>query len=97
MQVLNPNPQAIYTGISNALVRISSAEGVRTLWRGVSSMVVGAGPSHALYFATYERCKERFGVDSTNDQHYPLATGNSFPFNWSNEVCSNGWFLCHDN
>ncbi|OBZ84987.1 putative mitochondrial carrier C8C9.12c [Choanephora cucurbitarum] len=33
----------------------------RNLWRGVNSVVMGAGPAHALHFATYEACKESFG------------------------------------
>ncbi|KAI9290049.1 mitochondrial carrier domain-containing protein [Umbelopsis sp. AD052] len=32
----------------------------RNLWRGVNSVVMGAGPAHALHFATYEFCKDRF-------------------------------------
>lgn len=32
----------------------------RQLWRGVYSVVMGAGPAHALHFATYEFCKVRF-------------------------------------
>lgn len=76
MQVLSPSSQAVYSGVMNALTKISSTEGVSTLWRGVSTMVMGAGPSHALYFATYERCKEKFGVNGDNDLHYPAATGN---------------------
>ena len=43
MQVVNPSPTAMYSGISNAMVTISRVEGFRTLWRGLSSVVVGAG------------------------------------------------------
>ncbi|KAI9261076.1 mitochondrial carrier domain-containing protein [Sporodiniella umbellata] len=32
----------------------------RGLWKGVSSVVLGAGPAHALHFATYEFCKDFF-------------------------------------
>jgi solute carrier family 25 iron transporter 28/37 len=32
----------------------------RNLWRGVNSVVMGAGPAHALHFATYEFCKDHF-------------------------------------
>lgn len=28
-----------------------------SLWRGVTSLILGAGPSHALYFGTYEFSK----------------------------------------
>lgn len=43
MQVVNPTPAAIYTGIGNAIATISRSEGGMALWRGVSSVVVGAG------------------------------------------------------
>ncbi|KXS20094.1 mitochondrial carrier [Gonapodya prolifera JEL478] len=62
MQFITPSSQAVYTSITNALARISSTEGMHSLWRGVTSVVVGAGPAHALQFATYEMCKERFEV-----------------------------------
>jgi hypothetical protein len=35
-------------------------------------VVLGAGPAHALHFATYEYCKEYFGA--TSDGHHPLAS-----------------------
>jgi len=43
MQVINPSPAALYTGLSNAVATISRIEGVGSLWRGVSSVIVGAG------------------------------------------------------
>jgi hypothetical protein len=82
MQVVNPSPTAVYTGISNAMVTISRVEGVRTLWRGVSSVVVGAGPAHAVYFATYESVKNAMGGnEGEKHTHHPLAAGTkpSFP------------------
>lgn len=48
MQVVNPSPTAMYSGISNAMVTISRVEGFRTLWRGLSSVVMGAGQSRWL-------------------------------------------------
>ena len=32
-------------------------EGMLRLWRGISSVVLGAGPAHGIYFATYEALK----------------------------------------
>ncbi|RUS35150.1 mitochondrial carrier domain-containing protein [Jimgerdemannia flammicorona] len=75
MQVLNLTRQARYTGIGNAFSRITTTEGARTLWRGVNSVVIGAGPAHALYFATYEHCKEAFGGNVATEGHHLLATG----------------------
>lgn len=44
----------------------------RNLWRGVNSVVMGAGPAHAVHFATYEACKEAFGGNQHG--HHPLTT-----------------------
>lgn len=57
MQVLRPHPTAVYTGILHAFRRISHQEGLVRLWRGVGSVIIGAGPAHAIYFATYEQGK----------------------------------------
>jgi len=73
MQVVNPTPAAIYTGIGNAIATISRAEGYLSLWRGLSSVVVGAGPAHAVYFATYEAVKQAMGGNAAG--HHPLAAG----------------------
>lgn len=43
MQVMNPTPAAIYTGLGNAIATISRVEGYMSLWRGLSSVVLGAG------------------------------------------------------
>ncbi|KAI9469956.1 MAG: mitochondrial carrier domain-containing protein [Benjaminiella poitrasii] len=50
---------------SSAVLETTNLKGFRTashnLWRGVNSVVIGAGPAHAIHFATYEACKEAFG------------------------------------
>jgi solute carrier family 25 iron transporter 28/37 len=43
MQVLHPTSGGLYTGITNAVSTIYRIEGWRTLWKGVSSVIVGAG------------------------------------------------------
>ncbi|KAI8970073.1 mitochondrial carrier domain-containing protein [Mycotypha africana] len=43
----------------------------RHLWRGVNSVVIGAGPAHALHYATYEACKEAFGGNTSG--HHVLT------------------------
>ncbi|KAK9766599.1 Fe(2+) transporter [Basidiobolus ranarum] len=73
MQILNPNPQAVYSGVVQAITRMTTTEGARSLWRGVNSVILGAGPAHALYFATYEHCKTLFGGSGLG--HHPIATG----------------------
>ena len=47
MQIINPSPSAIYTGISNAFSTIARVEGTQSLWRGVSSVILGAGTREA--------------------------------------------------
>ncbi|MCJ1226187.1 Fe(2+) transporter [Toensbergia leucococca] len=76
LQIVNPSPGAVYTGLSNAVSTISKIEGVGSLWRGVSSVIVGAGPAHAVYFATYESVKQAMGGNEGND-HHPLAAATS--------------------
>ncbi|KAI7876208.1 mitochondrial carrier [Lichtheimia hyalospora FSU 10163] len=41
----------------------------RNLWRGVNSVLLGAGPAHALHFATYEYVKEKLGADEEQGNH----------------------------
>jgi hypothetical protein len=60
---------------------ITKVEGFRSLWRGLSSVVVGAGPAHAVYFATYETVKHAMGGnEGRTHQHHPLAAGREMPW-----------------
>ncbi|WEW60619.1 Fe(2+) transporter [Emydomyces testavorans] len=72
MQVLNPSAGGLYTGLHNAFTTISRVEGWRTFWRGVSSVIVGAGPAHAVYFGTYEVVKDLAG-GNVGEGHHPVA------------------------
>lgn len=66
MQSMNhPNS---YTGVLSAITKISSTEGSMALFKGLSSMVLGAGPAHAVYFATYEFVKRHLIKDEDKDQ-----------------------------
>ncbi|KAJ2721617.1 Fe(2+) transporter [Coemansia sp. Benny D115] len=58
MQVVGSPSSVVYSGVTHALKVISTTEGIRSLWRGVMSVVLGAGPAHAVYFATYEQTKK---------------------------------------
>lgn len=53
---------------------MAAGEGILSLWRGMSSVVVGAGPAHAVYFATYEAVKHLMGGNRVG-VHHPLAAG----------------------
>jgi len=68
MQVFATNQAAIYTGVGNAFSRISSTEGLRALWRGVNSVILGAGPAHAVHFGVYEAVKEVTGGNRGGNQ-----------------------------
>ncbi|KAI5858131.1 mitochondrial carrier domain-containing protein [Tricharina praecox] len=74
MQIMNPSPSAMYNGIAHAAGKISATEGVRSLWRGIASVAVGAGPAHAIYFATYESVKHNLGGNIGNE-HHPFVAG----------------------
>ena len=75
MQVFAASPAAIYSGVGNAFTKIASTEGIRALWRGVSSVILGAGPAHAVHFGTLEAVKELAGGNEAGNQW--LATGES--------------------
>jgi solute carrier family 25 iron transporter 28/37 len=55
---LTPGPGgggSIFTEIGNMMKQ----EGIFRPFRGMSAMVIGAGPAHALYFSCYEHLKEK--------------------------------------
>lgn len=76
MQILNSNATPTNTGVLRNITQIASKEGVLNLWRGMSSVVVGAGPAHAVYFATYEAVKHAMGGNQVG-VHHPLAAASS--------------------
>lgn len=86
MQVFAASPAAVYTGIGNAFTRISSTEGARALWRGVSSVILGAGPAHAVHFGTYEAVKELAGGNNAGNQWLATCTCVGFTFDFSSEL-----------
>lgn len=54
--------------------QIYSAEGLRAFSRGLNTVLLSAGPAHALYFGAYEACKETFvDLDSSEDHHISHA------------------------
>jgi len=70
-----------YKSISDAFGRIIYKEGSRRLFRGMSAMIVGAGPAHALYFSCYEKLKHVFtrGIN-----------GHANHTKWENSTIANG-------
>jgi solute carrier family 25 iron transporter 28/37 len=47
--------------IRHHLRLVSTTDGLRSLWRGVSSVIIGAGPSHAVHYGVYELIREISG------------------------------------
>eukprot|EP00842_Homolaphlyctis_polyrhiza_P005538 jgi/Hompol1/5986/HPOL_000151-RA len=80
MQFITSTSSAqIYSTIAQSVARVHSTEGLGALWRGVSSVVLGAGPSHALYFAAYEQMKSVFRrFDTTEHKHFAHASAGVF-------------------
>lgn len=73
MQIVGaPGSAAAYKGMLDGTYKIALSEGVRSLWRGMSSVIIGAGPAHAVYFATYEAVKHTMGGNKAGE-HHPLA------------------------
>lgn len=64
-----------YTGMRDVCHHIAYTEGAgfRGFFRGVTAMALGAGPSHAIYFAVYENLRVVMGADAPG--HHPLANG----------------------
>jgi len=57
LQMLKSRP---YKSITDGMIKMAtSKEGYTRLWRGMPAMIVGAGPAHAMYFASYEWNKDK--------------------------------------
>jgi len=65
MQALSHPGQHLHgSSLRRALDSIVRREGFLSLYNGVAAVALGAGPSHALYFATYEVSKDFLGGNS---------------------------------
>ena len=74
MQSLHPNPSATYRSVPDALYKMMTREGLFRPIKGVSAVIAGAGPAHALYFSCYEKMKRSLSGTETG-AHHPLAQG----------------------
>uniref|UniRef100_A0A8C6UV04 Mitoferrin-1 n=1 Tax=Neogobius melanostomus TaxID=47308 RepID=A0A8C6UV04_9GOBI len=75
MQSLQPDPNAQYRSVYEALKRIIRTEGIFRPFRGLSITMLGAGPAHALYFACYERVKRSLSDVIQNGRNSHFANG----------------------
>ncbi|KAK0084725.1 hypothetical protein PV325_006534 [Microctonus aethiopoides] len=73
MQALTPGPGG-GGGVRGVLSQMIRQEGILRVFRGVSVMVAGAGPAHALYFSCYEFIKNRM-ITKTPSQVNHLVYG----------------------
>lgn len=56
-------------GIISSYSKISASEGTFALWRGVSSVILGAGPAHAIYYMVFESTKTALCNNLLNHKH----------------------------
>lgn len=75
MQSLQPDPNAQYRSVYEALKRIIRTEGIFRPFRGLNITMLGAGPAHALYFACYERVKRSLSDVIQNGRNSHFANG----------------------
>lgn len=67
----------INQGVYQTFTKMVQTEGMLRPVRGMSAMVVGAGPSHALYFSSYEYLKDRLISNTTSNRYHTLIYGAS--------------------
>ncbi|KAJ3274936.1 Fe(2+) transporter [Terramyces sp. JEL0728] len=66
---------SIYQTVTQSMSRIYTTEGLSSLWRGINSVILGAGPAHALYFGTYEIGKKVFRPFDKSEDHHLVHAG----------------------
>lgn len=70
---MQTNQVSASEGLMSAAAKITAKEGPLALWRGVSSVVLGAGPAHALYYLVFEATKSRLcGTTSVVTEKRPI-------------------------
>jgi solute carrier family 25 iron transporter 28/37 len=62
-----------YRNVIDAFQHIRQHEGFLRLYRGITAVVLGAIPSHAVHFATYEYFKKKLGGDK--EGFHPVLNG----------------------
>ncbi|KAH6947027.1 hypothetical protein HPB50_016729 [Hyalomma asiaticum] len=74
MQSLRPSPGGRYTSIPDAFYKMVRHEGALRPVRGMSAVVIGAGPAHALYFSCYEKLKRTIS-GTEHGTNSPISQG----------------------
>lgn len=69
------SPENMREGMRATFLRMVRQEGVFRPVKGMSAVVLGAGPSHALYFSCYEYLKDMFVQKTTSTRYHTLIYG----------------------
>ena len=70
----NLNRPKLSQSLLQSMRKVVSTEGAKSMWKGLSSVVVGAGPAHALYFGAYEQSKNALtSIDTFSHNHLSHA------------------------
>eukprot|EP00124_Ichthyophonus_hoferi_P000204 Ihof_evm11s7 gene=Ihof_evmTU11s7 len=78
MQSLNPATKEMYPNVLSTIRTLKHTnEGMMSTYRGVQAVAMGAGPAHALYFASYETIKTFLGTHTHMGATHPLVSGTS--------------------
>lgn len=78
MQIISNTPK-FSSSLISSISKITSSEGAYALWRGVSSVVLGAGPAHAVYFSVFEASKTFLVNNLTNSTNKKIVTDENHP------------------
>ncbi|WPK25171.1 hypothetical protein PUMCH_002475 [Australozyma saopauloensis] len=78
MQML-ASGEAVNRSVISSISKISSSEGAYALWRGVSLVVLGAGPAHAVYFSVFEATKTFLVNQLTKKSNNKWVTDETHP------------------
>lgn len=73
-------------GIISSFNKISAKEGTFALWRGVSSVILGAGPAHAIYYMVFESTKTSLCNNLLNHNHSVIPGNNIANINNINNI-----------
>lgn len=63
--------QPEYRNVLQGIIDVAKTEGIPRLYRGVAATALGAIPSHAAHFATYEAARNVMGL--SRDTHSPIS------------------------
>lgn len=84
-------------GIGETFFKMVKNEGLFRPVRGMSAVVVGAGPSHALYFSSYEFLKNSFTQYTKTEKYHTLVWGKYITMKFSFIILKYRFLKCIHN